>query len=40
MNVALEQAEEWAGGVLTAKFGDCFLRGNGVLYIAPAAKRG
>lgn len=28
MNVALEQAEEWAGEVKTAVYGDCFLRGN------------
>ncbi|OWT35867.1 U6 snRNA-associated Sm-like protein LSm6 [Cryptococcus neoformans] len=34
MNVALEQAEEWAGEVKTAAYGDCFLRGNNVLYIS------
>jgi hypothetical protein len=28
MNVALENTEEWAGGRLTGRFGDCFLRGN------------
>ena len=40
MNVALEQAEEWVGGALQAKYGDCFLRGNGVMYVAPAAGAG
>ncbi|ODN73963.1 U6 snRNA-associated Sm-like protein LSm6 [Cryptococcus amylolentus CBS 6039] len=34
MNVALENTEEWAGGVKTADYGDCFLRGNNVLYIS------
>ncbi|WVN90539.1 U6 snRNA-associated Sm-like protein LSm6 [Cryptococcus depauperatus CBS 7841] len=34
MNVALEKTEEWAGGVKTASYGDCFLRGNNVLYIS------
>ena len=28
MNVALEETEEWAGGRMTARYGDCFLRGN------------
>lgn len=28
MNVALEQTEEWSGGMLRGKHGDCFLRGN------------
>ena len=28
MNVALEDTEEWSGGRLTGRFGDCFLRGN------------
>ena len=28
MNIALEQTEEWAGGVLRSKYGDCFIRGN------------
>lgn len=32
MNVALEQAEEWAGEVKTAAYGDCFLRGNNGKY--------
>ncbi|WVQ85066.1 U6 snRNA-associated Sm-like protein LSm6 [Cryptococcus sp. DSM 104549] len=34
MNVALEQTEEWSNGVKTAAYGDCFLRGNNVLYIS------
>lgn len=28
MNVALEDAEEWANGKITARYGDCFVRGN------------
>jgi small nuclear ribonucleoprotein (snRNP)-like protein len=28
MNVALEDAEEWANGKVTARYGDCFVRGN------------
>jgi len=28
MNVALEDTEEWAGGKITGRYGDCFLRGN------------
>ena len=28
MNVALEQTEEYSGGRLTGRFGECFLRGN------------
>jgi hypothetical protein len=28
MNVALEDAEEWANGRVTARYGDCFVRGN------------
>lgn len=39
MNVALEQTEEWVGGMLRSKYGDAFLRGNNVLYIAPQSKR-
>ncbi|KAK6908021.1 U6 snRNA-associated Sm-like protein LSm6 [Kwoniella sp. B9012] len=34
MNVALEDTEEWANGRKTAEYGDCFLRGNNVLYIS------
>ena len=33
MNVALEGAEEWAGGRMTARYGDCFLRGNNGVYL-------
>lgn len=28
MNIALEQTEEWIEGVLRAKLGDAFIRGN------------
>jgi hypothetical protein len=28
MNIALEQTEEFVDGVLTHKYGDCFIRGN------------
>ncbi|ORX37248.1 hypothetical protein BD324DRAFT_435376 [Kockovaella imperatae] len=34
MNVALEDTEEWSKGKVTARYGDCFLRGNNVLYIS------
>merc|ERR1711916_382556 len=33
MNCALEQTEEWIGGVHKNTYGDCFVRGNNVLYI-------
>ena len=33
MNVALEQTEEYVNGQLKRKYGDCFVRGNNVLYI-------
>jgi hypothetical protein len=33
MNVALEQTEEWVDGVMKAKYGDAFIRGNNILYI-------
>ncbi len=36
MNVALEQTEEYVGGQLKNSYGDAFLRGNNVLYIAAA----
>jgi len=36
MNVALEQTEEYVGGQLKNAYGDAFLRGNNVLYIAMA----
>ena len=28
LNIAMEQTEEFVDGKLTAKFGDCFIRGN------------
>nr|ACO11959.1 U6 snRNA-associated Sm-like protein LSm6 [Lepeophtheirus salmonis]ACO11972.1 U6 snRNA-associated Sm-like protein LSm6 [Lepeophtheirus salmonis] len=34
MNIALEQTEEYCEGQLKNKYGDCFLRGNNVLYIS------
>mmetsp|Transcript_542 Transcript_542/g.944 ORF Transcript_542/g.944 Transcript_542/m.944 type:complete len:99 (+) Transcript_542:188-484(+) len=34
MNIAMEQTEEYADDQLKAKFGDCFIRGNNVLYIS------
>ena len=33
MNLAMEQTEEYNKGGLTNKYGDCFIRGNNVLYI-------
>ena len=34
MNIAMEQAEEYVNGQLKKKYGDCFIRGNNVLYIS------
>jgi U6 snRNA-associated Sm-like protein LSm6 len=34
MNIAMEQTEEFVDGQLKAKYGDCFIRGNNVLYIS------
>ncbi|TPX37327.1 hypothetical protein SeMB42_g06935 [Synchytrium endobioticum] len=34
MNIALEQTEEYVDGESKNKYGDCFIRGNNVLYIA------
>merc|ERR1719469_657403 len=34
MNIAMEQAEEYVDGQLKAKHGDCFIRGNNVMYIS------
>jgi len=28
LNLAMEQTEEWTDGVLTNRYGDCFIRGN------------
>ena len=39
LNVAMEKTEEYQNGELRAKLGDCFIRGNNVLYISPAQKR-
>jgi len=39
MNIAMEQTEEYVDGQLTAKYGDCFIRGNNVLYISAQKKR-
>jgi U6 snRNA-associated Sm-like protein LSm6 len=36
MNIALEQTEEFVDGVKTNSYGDCFIRGNNVLYISKA----
>ena len=39
LNIALEQTEEYDEvGHLVAKHGDAFIRGNNVLYLAPAPK--
>eukprot|EP01031_Cornospumella_fuschlensis_P032793 gene32793-39647_t len=34
MNIAMEQTEEYIDGQLKNKYGDCFIRGNNVLYIS------
>lgn len=34
MNLALEQTEEYVAGQLKNKYGDAFIRGNNVTYIA------
>lgn len=34
MNIAMERTEEYTEGRLQKAFGDSFLRGNNVLYIA------
>ncbi|KAH7097085.1 putative U6 snRNA-associated Sm-like protein LSm6 [Auriculariales sp. MPI-PUGE-AT-0066] len=34
MNIALEQTEEHVDGQVTNRYGDCFVRGNNVLYIS------
>mmetsp|Transcript_17686 Transcript_17686/g.25822 ORF Transcript_17686/g.25822 Transcript_17686/m.25822 type:complete len:106 (-) Transcript_17686:261-578(-) len=40
MNIAMEQTEEYVNGQLKAKYGDCFIRGNNVLYISAVTRRG
>jgi U6 snRNA-associated Sm-like protein LSm6 len=39
MNIAMEQTEEYVNGQLKAKYGDCFIRGNNVLYISTTKRR-
>mmetsp|Transcript_15605 Transcript_15605/g.20340 ORF Transcript_15605/g.20340 Transcript_15605/m.20340 type:complete len:108 (-) Transcript_15605:282-605(-) len=40
MNIAMEQTEEYnVDGQLRAKYGDCFIRGNNVLFISAQSKR-
>ncbi|CAB1105546.1 unnamed protein product [Ectocarpus sp. CCAP 1310/34] len=39
MNIAMEQTEEYVNGQLKATFGDCFIRGNNVLYISTQRRR-
>lgn len=34
MNIALEDSKEYVNGVLKNNYGDAFIRGNNVLYIA------
>ncbi|KAL3763287.1 hypothetical protein ACHAWU_008990 [Discostella pseudostelligera] len=34
MNIAMEQTEEYVDGQLKSKYGDCFIRGNNVMYIS------
>lgn len=36
MNLAMEQTEEYIDGKLKNRYGDCFIRGNNVLYISPS----
>ena len=38
MNIAMEQTEEYESGQLKNKYGDCFIRGNNVLYISAQRK--
>ncbi|CAI5719355.1 unnamed protein product [Hyaloperonospora brassicae] len=35
-NIAMEQTQEYQNGQLKAQYGDCFIRGNNVLYISAA----
>mmetsp|Transcript_12800 Transcript_12800/g.24326 ORF Transcript_12800/g.24326 Transcript_12800/m.24326 type:complete len:94 (+) Transcript_12800:52-333(+) len=39
LNLALEQSEEFRDGQLQAKYGDCFIRGNNVLFVAALPKK-
>ncbi|GAM28359.1 hypothetical protein SAMD00019534_115350 [Acytostelium subglobosum LB1] len=40
MNIVMEQTEEYLNGQLKTKYGDCFLRGNNVLYISAQSRKG
>ena len=39
MNIAMEQTEEYVDGQLKAKYGDCFIRGNNVMYISAVNRK-
>lgn len=39
MNIAMEQTEEYIDGHLKNKYGDCFIRGNNVMYISSAKRK-
>lgn len=40
LNIAMEQTSEYGlDGELFATYGDCFIRGNNVLYISPQKKK-
>ena len=39
MNIAMEQTEEWSGGLLKNKYGDAFIRGCVAASSAPPASR-
>lgn len=39
MNVALEQAEEYVDGELRNMYGDTFIRGSNIMYIATQRKK-
>lgn len=36
MNIAMEQTKEYIDGQFKTQYGDCFIRGNNVLYISAA----
>ena len=36
MNIAMEQTKEYVNGQLKNEYGDCFIRGNNVLYLRQA----
>mmetsp|Transcript_30974 Transcript_30974/g.29587 ORF Transcript_30974/g.29587 Transcript_30974/m.29587 type:complete len:96 (-) Transcript_30974:612-899(-) len=40
LNIAMEQTEEYIDGQLKNRYGDCFIRGNNVMYIStPKARK-